>query len=131
MHGNSLAYTVTVIAIIIGVLGRHVIHALQVDPKIQYQFHRCMSFVWLANIIGVLFVPSLHPNPADLFIIEASLYANFATEFGAMSAALAAIHGDSSDDRLAKNDQQLAANDARLIAEVHAMFDPATQPISR
>lgn len=63
--------------------------SLEYDPHVQYRFHQSFMFFWLIAIAGVWFAPAFHDVAARL-IMEVSLYANFATDFGAMSAALAA-----------------------------------------
>lgn len=66
------------------------IKALEYDPAVQYRFHQSFMFFWLLAMVGVVFVPAFHHEVASLLIMEVSLYANFATDFGAMSSALAA-----------------------------------------
>lgn len=65
------------------------LHALEYDPHVQYRFHQSFMFFWVIAMAGVWFMPAFHDIAARL-IMEVSLYANFATDFGAMSAALAA-----------------------------------------
>lgn len=115
-----LPYIVIVTIVITGAIGRHVIHALQVDPHVQYRFHKIMSMFWIGMMCAVLFVAALHPNPADLFIIEASLYANFATEFGAMSSALAAMRDHSESQMLARNEDDLRDDIKKEVREIFA-----------
>lgn len=67
-------------------------HALEYDAKVQYQFHRVMALLWFLAMLVIPFFPSTYSGSIGLLVVlEVSLYANFATEFGAMSAALAAI----------------------------------------
>lgn len=72
-------------------LFRRDIHRLEYDPAAQYRFHFVLTWTWFLTMIGLPFLPSLwgHNLPA-LIIQEISLWANFATHFGGMSAALAA-----------------------------------------
>jgi len=63
--------------------------SLNYDPHVQYRFHQSFMFFWLLCIFGVWFLPAFH-DMASRLIMEVSLYANFSTDFGAMSAALAA-----------------------------------------
>jgi hypothetical protein len=74
-------------------LFRRDIHALEYDPAAQYKFHFFWTWVWFLAMIALPFFPTLwgYSVPA-LIIQEISLWANFATHFGAMSAALAAKH---------------------------------------
>lgn len=72
---------------------RRDVHQLEYDPQTQYRFHFTLTWMWFITMIALPFVPELwgHNMPA-LIIQEISLWANFATHFGAMSAALAAKH---------------------------------------
>jgi hypothetical protein len=67
------------------------IQALEYDPGAQYKFHFFWTWTWFLAMIALPFFPVLwgHTLPA-LLIQEISLWANFATHFGAMSSALAA-----------------------------------------
>lgn len=68
------------------------LHKLEYDAKTQYNFHRIMAVAWVLAGIGVVFVPSLWSHSIGILVVlEVSLYANFATEFGSMSAAEAAM----------------------------------------
>jgi len=67
------------------------IHTLEYDAGSQYKFHLFWAWLWFMAIVAIPFIPKAwgHSIPA-LIIQEVSLWANFATHFGAMSAALAA-----------------------------------------
>jgi hypothetical protein len=77
----------------VGLLARrllaHNLHSLEYDPHVQYRFHQSFMFLWLICMVGIWFMPLFHEMTARL-IMEVSLYSNFATDFGAMSSALAA-----------------------------------------
>lgn len=63
------------------------------NARTQARFHQVMAWFWLLSMVGVLFIDHPHTN-ADivaLVILEVSLYANFATEFGALSASQASV----------------------------------------
>lgn len=67
------------------------VHSLEYDPAVQYRFHFAAAWLWFAAMIAIPFVPTLYGHQvAALVIQEVSFWANFATHFGAMSAALAA-----------------------------------------
>lgn len=70
---------------------RRDVHQLEYDPAMQYRFHFALTWFWFLTMVALPFVPVLwgHTLPA-LVVQEISLWANFATHFGAMSAALAA-----------------------------------------
>lgn len=42
-------------------------------------------------MVGIFFIPKFTSDLASLLIMQASLFANFATDFGAMSSSLAAM----------------------------------------
>ena len=66
------------------------IHNLEFDAETQYRFHRLWAIFWFATMLVVPFFHTLRTSIPALLILEASLWANFATHFGGMSAALAA-----------------------------------------
>lgn len=68
----------------------------KVLPSAQHQlaFHSAMSVFWL---VAMVIIPFLHTfqggaNVAALLIMEVSLYANFATEFGSIAASQASVN---------------------------------------
>lgn len=64
------------------------------NPYTQFRFHTVMACIWLLSMMAIPFFPSLYGHGiAPLIIEEISLYANFATEYGSMSAAIAAQKG--------------------------------------
>lgn len=65
------------------------LQSLEYDPHVQYRFHQSFMFFWLFALVSVWFLPAFH-ELAQRLIMEVSLYANFSTDFGAMSSALAA-----------------------------------------
>lgn len=67
------------------------IHDLEYDPRTQYKFHQRLTWLWFITMIILPFGPTLWAHSISALIIqEISLWANFATHFGAMSAAIAA-----------------------------------------
>lgn len=64
---------------------------LEYDPHTQFKFHLVMSWVWLACMF---IVPIFTKNAFEVFILELSLYSNFASDFTGVSASLssAEIH---------------------------------------
>ena len=69
-------------------------HKIQTDPAWQFRFNGSFVIVWAIAMVGVLFLPTFWgvANLPALLIMEVSLWANFATHFGAMSAGLAAMN---------------------------------------
>lgn len=66
-------------------------HKFEYDPEFQTQFHLTMSYIWLANMvlasIVFFFAPGLWSTASIFYLVIVSLYANFATDYGAVSAA--------------------------------------------
>lgn len=75
-------------------LGKRFIKDFESNPQVQYRIHMTMSYVWLANFLLALgvfvFAQPLWQAVSVLYLVCISLYANFATDYGAVSAALAA-----------------------------------------
>lgn len=70
---------------------KNLIHSFESNPYTQLRFHTIMASVWIGAMIAIPFFPALYGHGvAPLIIEEVSLYANFATEYGSMSAAIAA-----------------------------------------
>jgi len=70
---------------------RRDIHRLEYDPFAQYRFHFVLTWFWFLSMIRLPLVPKLYDYDLPALIIqEISLWANVATHFGAMSAAIAA-----------------------------------------
>ena len=74
------------------------ISQLEDDAKTQAKFHLSMAWFWVANVPIVtylfLYQPDIWIKYGVFYILLASLYANFATDFGALSAAQASEKGD-------------------------------------
>ena len=74
------------------------VHKLTYDPISQFDFHRRMSFFWICNagLVGLVyfFLNSTWQKFSVMYLIYVSLYANFATDYGAMPSSHAAIKGD-------------------------------------
>lgn len=66
----------------------------ETDTKLQLRIHQIASYVWIVNFFVALFVffafPGFWAHASVLYLVLVSLYANFATDYGAVSAALAA-----------------------------------------
>lgn len=73
---------------------RHVIKDLETNPKTQYKVHLYGVVYWLINFPLITFLFFGFPEQWlkwGIFItLQYSIYANFATDYGAMSAAMAA-----------------------------------------
>lgn len=73
---------------------KHVIKDLEDNPHTQYKVHLYGVIYWLANfpLVTLLFffAPALWLKLGIFITLVYSIYANFATDYGAMSAAMAA-----------------------------------------
>ena len=69
------------------------VHELAVNPAWQFTFHAVFTVFWVITMIYVPTLSAFHGGQhfGVLAIMEVSLWANFATHFGSMSSALAAI----------------------------------------
>lgn len=67
---------------------------LEYDPKVQYKVHLYAMWWWTVNFIAVVLVFAFANHAwqtiSVLYLVLVSLYANWATDYGAMSSALAA-----------------------------------------
>lgn len=74
---------------------RHVVKDLETDPHVQYKVHLYGAIYWLVNIPAVvllyLFAPGLWLKLGIFITLLYSIYANFATDYGGMSAAMASF----------------------------------------
>lgn len=86
-------------------VARGVAHRLEFDSRAQWVYHRKMCWFWLANLplVTALLIGVLFASPRLALVLTAvmlgvntyySLYANFDTEFDAVSASYAAIRAD-------------------------------------
>ena len=88
------------------------------NPQTQYKIHRTAMRFWLANAVVavavLVFAPGTWAKVSVLYLVLVSLYANWSTDFGAMSAAEAASKGsvsayaveaDATAERLHREDQ--------------------------
>lgn len=75
-----------------------IIKEFEDDAKTQAKFHLSMAWFWLANfpIVVYIFVyqPAFWNKYGVFYVLIASLYANFATDFGALSGAQASMKAD-------------------------------------
>lgn len=73
-----------------------IIRQFESNAREQTKFHLCMAYLWLLAMVVVVFIfPAHDPYSAgQLFIIEISLYNNFATEFGALAGSQASSKAD-------------------------------------
>jgi hypothetical protein len=71
------------------------VHDLEYNPKTQYKVHFYAAVYWLLNFPVILFIffayPEVWLQVGLLVTLVYSIYANLATDYGAMSSALAAM----------------------------------------
>ncbi len=71
-----------------------VVKALEEDPNVQLKFHLFFSYLWLLNMVSATIVffafPHFWSKYSLFYILFVSLYANFATDYDAVSASMAA-----------------------------------------
>lgn len=86
-------------------------HKLETDPETQWKFHRKMSWFWLSNfiVVPVLYwgFPAAWIQLGLLFNTFYSLYANFATEFGAIPSSYAAMNTEKMTQNVISANEQL------------------------
>jgi len=74
---------------------RHVVRDLETNPHTQYKVHLYGVIYWLINFPAVCYLffgqPNLWTKLGIFITLIYSIYANFATDYGAMSAAMAAF----------------------------------------
>lgn len=73
------------------------------DARTQVKFHVTMTWFWAATMVAApaAFWPTSIPALIQLLILEVSLYANWATEFGALAASQASLKADRQDPPVA------------------------------
>jgi len=71
-------------------------HRFEYDPSFQTKFHLRMTYFWLVNMAAVtgvfVFAPGVWAQISLLYLVLVSLYANAATDYGAVSASEASEH---------------------------------------
>jgi hypothetical protein len=76
---------------------KHIIKDLETNPHTQYKVHLYGSVYWLINfpLVCALFfgLPTLWLKLGIFITLIYSIYANFATDYGGMSAAMASYGG--------------------------------------
>jgi hypothetical protein len=101
------------------------------NPRTQYRFHKWATRFWLANAAAVVavftFAPALWGKISVLYLVLVSLYANAATDAGAMAAANAstgesvtayAIEADAAENQ--GGAAKLSARETRACRECRA-----------
>lgn len=73
---------------------KYFIKNFESDPITQYKIHMFFTYAWLVNMVIAIsvfmFAQPFWQRFSVLYLVVVSLYANFATDYGAVSAAEAA-----------------------------------------
>lgn len=74
------------------------IHDFEENPSTQVKFHWFMMFFWIVNAIVGATIAVLFPHVwitiGVLYVFLLSIYANWDTDYGAVSAAQASLHSE-------------------------------------
>lgn len=77
---------------------RGAIHTFETNPRWQYKFHLVMMVFWIINFIAGTVVVLLYPNLwltiGVYYVFALSVYANWTSDFTAVSATIAAMHAE-------------------------------------
>lgn len=71
---------------------KYIVKGFETDPVVQKRIHLFFTYFWLLWLVltPIIVRPTTKDQWVALIILEVSLYANFATDFGGVSAAEAA-----------------------------------------
>lgn len=85
---------------------KHPFHIVFKGAASRVLFHIFMSYAWLACMVVIPFMHTFQgaSNLPALLIMEVSLYANFATEFGSIDAARASAQTEVNIDNVTINE---------------------------
>ncbi len=79
---------------------------LNTDPVLQYKIHIVMTYVWIANMAMAvsifIFAQGFWQKASVLYLVLISLYANLATDYGAVPGAEAAISAEKINKKVEK-----------------------------
>ena len=82
---------------------RHLVKDFETNPTFQYHFHLVMMAFWILNaIVGTIIMilaPHLWLQVGVYYVFILSIYANWDTDYDAVSASLAAKHSKALLDR--------------------------------
>jgi hypothetical protein len=77
---------------------KHLLHDFEENPATQVKFHWFMMIFWIVNLlIGVallVLAPHLWIAIGVFYVFALSIYANWDTDYGAVSAAQASLHSE-------------------------------------
>lgn len=100
------------------------VNRLEHDPGAQYRFNRFWAIFWALQMPLVILLDLQFPHfwilISVMYFTQASLWANFATHFGAMSSALAADKAKAVVDDISEDVDDLGED----IDHIHAAILP-------
>lgn len=77
---------------------RHLIHDFEYNPTVQFRFHLIAMIFWILNLVAGTAVMILFPHwwleIGVFYVFVVSIYANWDTDYDAVSASLAARHAE-------------------------------------
>lgn len=105
------------------------VSALESNATTQYKFNRFWACFWATQMIAlpvfIHYFPKYWLGIEFFYVTQASLWANFATHFGAMSAALAAMNTDRTVSTIAKGVTDVSEDVADVSDDVDDIHDVA------
>jgi hypothetical protein len=76
----------------------------EADPGFQTRFHLIFTYIWLINLVIVPFVfflaSTVWAKYSLFYVLEVSLYANFATDYDGVSSSEASGHAQNAEEHL-------------------------------
>ncbi len=91
----------------IAALIRRFVHDFEEDAATQIRIHKWFIRFWLVNFIAATLVfflaPEIWARLSVFYLVAISLYANFATDYDALSASQASLKSGEARDLAAKN----------------------------
>lgn len=80
---------------------RHLVHDFEYNHRFQFRFHLAAMLFWIANLLAgtavVFFAPQLWVKVGVYYVFLLSIYANWDTDYDAVSAAQAALHAQAAE----------------------------------
>ena len=77
---------------------KHILHDFEENPATQVKFHWFMMIFWIINAITGVLVAIMFPHAwvaiGVLYVFLLSIYANWDTDYGAVSAAQASLKSE-------------------------------------
>jgi hypothetical protein len=95
---------------------KRVIRTFETNPNWQYKFHLAAMMFWIVNfIVGTIVVlryPAMWLSIGVYYVFALSIYANWTSDYTAVSATLAAMHAERILEELAAREGVVLATDS-------------------